>query len=68
MNKKVQDKIDHVRELAKKSAKQSVANTGASFRTADSLTDVVRNAREANVFLEELNAAIRIAQNNSSSQ
>ncbi len=68
MNKKVQDKIDRVRELAKKSANQSIANTGTNFRTADSLSDVVRNAKEANIFLEELDAAIRIAQKNSSSQ
>ncbi len=68
MKEKVQDKIDRVRELAKTSAKQSVANTGANFRTADSLSDVVRNAKEANVFLEELDVAIRIAQKNRSSQ
>lgn len=65
MKEKVQDKIDRVRELAKTSAKQSASNTGTNFRTADSLSDVVRNAKEANVFLEELDVAIRIAQKNS---
>lgn len=61
MKESVQDKINRVRELAKACVKESVANTGRNFRSADSLSHVVRNAYEASVFLEELDVAIRIS-------
>ncbi len=61
MKERVQDKINRVRELAKTSVKESVAKAGRNFRSADSLSLVVRNEKEANVFLEELDVAIRIS-------
>ncbi len=64
MKERVQDKINRVRELAKTSVKEKVANAGGNFRSADSLSHVVRNAKEANVFLEELEVAIRISKKN----
>jgi hypothetical protein len=61
MKERVQDKINRVRELAKTSVKGSHATTGRNFRSADSLSHVVPNSKEASVFLEELDVAIRIA-------
>lgn len=61
MKERVLDKINRVRELAKTSKKGSHANAGSNFPSGDSLSHVVRNAKEASVFLEELNVAIRIS-------
>lgn len=62
MKQGVQDKINRVRQLAKTSVKSSNATAKRDVRANDSLSPLVRNAQEANVFLAELNAAIKISE------
>ncbi len=61
MKERVQDKLNRVRELAKTSVKGSQVSSAPNFRSADSLSHVVRNSKEATIFLEELDTAIRIS-------
>jgi hypothetical protein len=62
MKERLQDKLNRVREIAKKSVKTNNVSAGTNIRPADSLSHVVRNAKEANVFLEELDIVIRSSQ------
>ena len=61
MKDNIQAKIDHYRELAKKQAKPTVSNSSATFENTDSLSNAIRNKKEAAIFWAELNAAINIA-------
>lgn len=61
MKEKVQERINQVRHLATSPAKAYVANDVSSFRVNDSLSKSIRNSREANIFLAELDAVVKIA-------
>jgi len=61
MKQRIEDKINHVRDLAKTSVKSSNVIAGKDLRANDSLSQVVRNSQEANIFLDELNTAIKIS-------
>ena len=61
MKEKIQQRINQIRDLAKNHAKGH--NTGTSpFRVNDSLSKSIRNSKEANLFLAELDAAFKVAQ------
>jgi hypothetical protein len=62
MKEKVQNKINRVRELAKGSVKATTEQGRRTSRPNDSLSKAIRNAKEANIFLAELDAAIAISQ------
>ena len=61
MKEKIQERINHVRHLATTPTKGNVVKTADSFRTSDSLSKSIRNSKEADVFLAELDAAIKVA-------
>jgi hypothetical protein len=62
MKEKIQERINQVRHLAKTPTKGQAVRTNDSFRANDSLSKSIRNSTEANIFLAELDAAIKIAQ------
>jgi hypothetical protein len=62
MKEKIQERINQVRHLATTSSKGNVIRVADSTRTNDSLSKSIRNSSEANIFLAELDAAIRVAQ------
>ncbi len=62
MKEKIQERINQVRLLATTPTKGYVAKDAGSFRANDSLSKSIRNSKEANIFLAELDAAIKVAQ------
>jgi hypothetical protein len=62
MKEKIQERINQVRHLATTPSKGNVIRVADSTRTNDSLSKSIRNSSEANIFLAELDSAIRIAQ------
>jgi hypothetical protein len=61
MKEKVQERINRVRHLATSPAKGYVVKDVNSFRINDSLSKSIRNPEEADIFLAELDAAVKIA-------
>ncbi len=61
MKEKVQERINRVRQLATSSTIGHESKRHESNRTNDSLSKSIRNSKEADIFLEELNAAVRVA-------
>ena len=59
MEKSVLEKINRIEELAKISQKGNHAVKASNLHSDDSLSHAVRNAREASIFQEELDVAIR---------
>lgn len=59
MKEKIQDRINRVRQLA--AGKRSKNKTVESRRTNDSLSKSIRNSKEADIFLTELNTTITVA-------
>lgn len=62
MKEDVQNKINRVKELAKGSVQTNSEQMRRTSRPDDSLSQAIRNAKEANIFLAELNAAIATSQ------
>jgi fatty acid/phospholipid biosynthesis enzyme len=63
MKEKIQQRINQVRRLATTSTKElHIVKAVDSIRTNDSLSKSIRNSKEANIFLAELDAAIKVAQ------
>ena len=60
MKEKVQNKINHIRELAKGSGMISNSSDRKRSQSNDSLSKVIRNPQEATLFCAELNAVISI--------
>ncbi len=60
MKEKVQNKINHIRELAKGSTILSNATERKISQSNDSLSKVIRNTQEAVLFCAELNAVISV--------
>ncbi len=61
MKQEVQEKINRIRELAKSSS-QPLDKKGQKFsQQSDSLSQAIRNAKEADMFLAELDAAFILA-------
>lgn len=61
MKQKIQERINQVKFLATSPAKKATAKVARSFHANDSLSKAIRNSKEAAIFLEELNAAIKVA-------
>ncbi len=61
MKEKVQQRINQVRNLATTPTKGYAVKGAGSFPANDSLSKSIRNSKEANIFLAELDAAIEIA-------
>ena len=62
MKESIQHKIDLIMQLAKTSVKGSAMKDVEAFRASnDSLSKSIRNEKEANVFLAELNAVVENA-------
>jgi len=61
MKEKIQAKINHYHKLAKGHVKVSSKENVETFRSKDSLSNAVRNKKEADIFIAELNAAVEIA-------
>jgi hypothetical protein len=61
MKEKIQERINQVRHLATTPTKGHVVKGADSFRANDSLSKSIRNSKEANIFLAELDAAIKVA-------
>ena len=62
MKEKIQQRINQVRRLATTSTKGlHTVKAADSIRTNDSLSKSIRNSKEANIFLAELDAAIKVA-------
>ena len=62
MKEKIQDKINRIHQMATSPVKTHKAQNDNSFRANDSLSKSIRNAEEADIFLAELSAAVKIAQ------
>ena len=63
MKKSIQDKIDAIKKQARESsAAYSVKERKNPMAAQDSLAKVIRNQKEADVFLAELEAVIKKAQ------
>jgi hypothetical protein len=62
MKARVQDKINSIKKLANSSVKANDGQRKDSYDSNDSLSQVIRNEKEASIFLAELDAAIKIAQ------
>jgi hypothetical protein len=61
MKEEIQQRINQVRNLATTPAKGDTVKSAESFRANDSLSKSIRNSKEANIFLAELDAAIKVA-------
>jgi hypothetical protein len=61
MEEKIQERINQMRELATKPVKTVKKKTNRTLTVNDSLSKAIRNPKEANIFLTELNAAITIS-------
>ena len=63
MNKIIQDKINAIEKLAQKSKGHASSNNKKdAVNTEDSLSRLITNKKEADIFMAELNAASRAAQ------
>ena len=62
MKQKLQKRINQVRQMAKTPTRGNGLKPADSICGNDSLSKSIRNSKEANVFLAELEAAIRMAQ------
>lgn len=62
MKVNVQDKINSFKKLAQKSVKANNNQKKGFYGSNDSLSQAIRNEKEANIFLAELETAIKIAQ------
>lgn len=63
MKKSIQDKIDAIKKQAQaSSATYPVKERKRSINVQDSLVKAIRNQKEADIFLEELEAVIKKAQ------
>ena len=64
MKEKIQQRINLVRHLATTPKKGYAVKGVDSFRSDDSLSKSIRNTKEANIFLAEMDAAIKVARTN----
>lgn len=63
MKKTIQDKINSIKKLAQASSvDHSLKKRKSSTTVQDSLSKAITNQKEADLFLAELEAAIKIAQ------
>jgi hypothetical protein len=63
VKKEIQDKIDAIKKLAQaSSAGYTVKEKKNPINVQDSLVKAIRNQKEADIFLEELEAVIKKAQ------
>lgn len=61
MKEKIQENINQIKKLATSSCNQNASKATESIRTNDSLSKAVRNSKEADIFLAELDAAFKVA-------
>jgi len=63
VKKSIQDKINDIKKLAQaSSADYPIKEKKSSTRAQDSLSKAIRNKKDADIFLAELEAAIKMAQ------
>jgi hypothetical protein len=62
MKANVQDKINSIKKLAQKAVKANYGQKKDVNSSTDSLSQAIRNEKEATIFLAELESAIKIAQ------
>jgi hypothetical protein len=63
VKKVIQDKLDDIKKLAKASSEDHTLNEKKSSITVqDSLSKAIRNKKDAAIFLAELEAAFKMAQ------
>ncbi len=61
MKEKIQQRINQVRQLATTPAKGNAIKAADSVLANDSLSKSIRNFKEADIFLAELDTAIKVA-------
>ncbi len=63
MDEKLKNKIEQIQEMAKKSGKAGAVPQRPFLRSNDSLSQAIRNEKEAAEFIAELNAIVALARN-----
>ena len=61
MKEKIQQRINQVKHLAASQAIGQSVKSAGSIRANDSLSNSIRNSKEADIFLAELDAAVKVA-------
>lgn len=61
MKEHIQSKINQMHSLAKSPIKGNAVSVTHTAQNEDSLSKAIRNKDEANLFIAELNAAIKVA-------
>ncbi len=59
MKDSILKKIEHIHQLAKSPATIGMRKTSEIAKNRDSLSNAIRNQREASIFLAELDAAVK---------